>query len=118
MFYLLFTLIALYTLCTLAFAITSFGERCVRAGVLGSILFLIMLGLLGLYGKAEATGLLSGTAAQVSQGISALAASRSIVARRLLYWFHLLFYGKRFAWKRIPLKEEVAMPTETASWKR
>ena len=72
MFYVLFTLIALYTLCTLAFAITSFGERCARAGVLGSILFLIMLGLLGLYGEAEATGLLSGTAAQVSQGIMAL----------------------------------------------
>ena len=50
--------------------------------------------------------------------ISSLAASRSIVARRLLYWFHLLFYGKRFGWKRMPLKEEVAMPTETATWKR
>ena len=81
MFYVLFTLIALYTLCTLAFAITSFGERCARAGVLGSILFLIMLGLLGLYGKAEASGLLSGTAAQVSQGIIALILLLSIVAR-------------------------------------
>ena len=72
MFYFLFTLIALYTLAALAFAITSFGERCARAGVLGSIMFLIMLGVLGLYGKAEATGLLSGTAAQLSQGILAL----------------------------------------------
>lgn len=45
MFYALFSLLAVYALITLAFAITSFGEKCVRAGVLGSIMFLIMLGL-------------------------------------------------------------------------
>ena len=60
MFYFLFTLLAVYTVITLAFAITSFGERCMRAAVLGSVMFLIMLGLLGLYGRAETAGLLSG----------------------------------------------------------
>lgn len=72
MFYFLFSLLAVYTMFGLAFAITSFRERCLRAGVLGSTTFLIMLGLLGLYGRAQTNGLLSGTTAQVLQGIMAL----------------------------------------------
>ena len=72
MFYFLFSLLAVYTMFGLAFAITSFRERCLRAGVLGSTTFLFMLGLLGLYGRAQTSGLLSGTTAEVLQGIMAL----------------------------------------------
>lgn len=50
--------------------------------------------------------------------VSFMAASRSVVARRLLYWLHVIFYGKRYHWRRIPLTEEVEMPPETSGWKR
>jgi reductive dehalogenase len=50
--------------------------------------------------------------------VSFFAAGRSVVARRVLYWLHLIFYGRKLEWKKISLKEEVEMPTETASWKK
>jgi len=50
--------------------------------------------------------------------ISFFAATQSVVARRLLYWISVIFYGKRIPWKRIPLSGGVAMPPETASWVR
>jgi reductive dehalogenase len=48
--------------------------------------------------------------------ISFFAATRSVVARRVLYWISVLFYGKNLPWKRRPLPGQVALPPETASW--
>ncbi len=50
--------------------------------------------------------------------ISFFAASRSAVARRMLFWMALLFYGKKVRWHRIPHQEQIAMPPETQSWPR
>lgn len=50
--------------------------------------------------------------------VSFLAASRSVMARRVLYWIGVMFYGTRVRWKRIPHREEAEMPPETASWNR
>jgi reductive dehalogenase len=48
--------------------------------------------------------------------VSFFAATRSVVARRVLYWISVLFYGKNLPWKRRPLPGRVALPPETASW--
>ena len=48
--------------------------------------------------------------------VSFFAASRSVVARRVLYWIAVIFYGKKIPWKRVPLTKEVEMPSETSSW--
>jgi reductive dehalogenase len=50
--------------------------------------------------------------------VSFLAASRSVMARRVLYWIAVMFYGKRIRWQRIPHREEAEMPPETTSWSR
>ena len=50
--------------------------------------------------------------------VSFLAASRSVVARRVLYWITLIFFGKRIHWKRTPLPEKIEMPPETKTWGR
>ncbi len=50
--------------------------------------------------------------------VSFWAASRSLLARRVLHWLHVIFYGTKLPWRRIPLQEEVEMPPETQSWKR
>ena len=50
--------------------------------------------------------------------VSFFAATRSVIARRFLYWISVIFYGKKIRWKRIPLPVEVAIPPETASWSR
>jgi reductive dehalogenase len=47
---------------------------------------------------------------------SFFAAARSVVARRVLYWISVIFYGKQIRWKRISLPAKAAMPPETASW--
>lgn len=49
---------------------------------------------------------------------SFFAVSRSVVARRILYWISLIFYGKRVSWKKLPLPGDAAMPVETGSWKK
>jgi reductive dehalogenase len=48
--------------------------------------------------------------------VSFFAASRSSVARRLLYWVAIIFYGSKVRWKKIPHGGEGEMPPETASW--
>jgi hypothetical protein len=48
--------------------------------------------------------------------ISFFAATRSVFARRVLYWISVIFYGKQIRWKRISLPAKAAMPPETASW--
>ena len=48
--------------------------------------------------------------------VSFFAATRSVVARRILYWISIICYGKRIRWKRIPLAAAVSLPPETASW--
>jgi reductive dehalogenase len=50
--------------------------------------------------------------------VSSFLAARSVVARRVLYWISLIFYGKRIRWKMIPHREEAEMPPETVSWAR
>ncbi len=50
--------------------------------------------------------------------ISFFSATRSVIGRRILYWIHVLFYGKRIQWERIPHQEEAEMPPETQSWGR
>jgi reductive dehalogenase len=50
--------------------------------------------------------------------VSFFAARRSRLARRVLYWITVIFYGKRTLVKRIPLKEEAEMPPETQTWGR
>jgi len=50
--------------------------------------------------------------------VSSFLATRSVVARRVLYWISLIFYGKRIQWKMIPHREEAEMPPETVSWAR
>jgi reductive dehalogenase len=48
--------------------------------------------------------------------VSFFAASRSVVARRVLYWITLIFFGKRIHWERAPLPEKIEMPPETKTW--
>ena len=48
--------------------------------------------------------------------VSFFGATRSVLARRVLYWISEIFYGKRIRWKRIPLPGEISIPPETASW--
>ncbi|MEE9613280.1 MAG: hypothetical protein V3W19_18625, partial [Desulfatiglandales bacterium] len=48
--------------------------------------------------------------------ISFFTATRSVVARRMLYWISLIFYGKKIYWKKVSLSEDVEMPSETRSW--
>jgi reductive dehalogenase len=47
--------------------------------------------------------------------VSFFAASRSLVARRVLYWITLIFYGKMTRWKRAPLPERIDLPPEIQS---
>jgi len=46
------------------------------------------------------------------------AAARSVVARRVLYWVTVLFYGRRVRWKMVPHRGETELPSETDSWSR
>ena len=48
--------------------------------------------------------------------VSMFGAARSVVARRVLYWISLIFYGKLHHWKRLPLLDEIEMPPETQNW--
>lgn len=48
--------------------------------------------------------------------ISFFVATRSKLARRVLYYMSLLFYGKRIRVERVPHKGEVEMPPETKAW--
>ena len=48
--------------------------------------------------------------------VSMYGAARSIVARRVLYWISLIFYGKLYRWKRLPLPDDIEMPSETQNW--
>ncbi len=48
--------------------------------------------------------------------VSMYGAARSILARRVLYWISLIFYGKLYRWKRQPLPDQIEMPPETQSW--
>ncbi len=50
--------------------------------------------------------------------VSFIAASRSRLARRVLYYMAIIFYGKRIRVKRVPHEGEVEMPPETKSWGR
>ena len=44
--------------------------------------------------------------------VSFFAASRSVPARRILYWITVIFYGKTIRWKKSPLPEKVELPPE------
>jgi len=48
--------------------------------------------------------------------ISFFAASRSWIARYVLYWISVIFFGKRLRWKRMPLPDGLEMPRETTDW--
>ena len=48
--------------------------------------------------------------------ISFFVATRSKLARRVLYYMSILFYGKRIRVERVPHKGEVEMPPETKAW--
>lgn len=48
--------------------------------------------------------------------VSFFAASRSALARRILYYMAIIFYGKTIPVKRIPHEGEVEMPSETKAW--
>jgi epoxyqueuosine reductase QueG len=50
--------------------------------------------------------------------VSFFAAARSVVARRVLYWMAVIFYGEKTKWKFIPRKGELKLPPETESWAR
>ncbi len=44
--------------------------------------------------------------------VAFLSAVRSVVARRMLYWITVIFYGKRKRWKKLPLPEKLELPPE------
>ncbi len=44
--------------------------------------------------------------------VAFFAASRSIIARRSLYWITVIFYGKKIRWKQLPLPEKMELPPE------
>ena len=48
--------------------------------------------------------------------ISMYAAARSLVARRVLYYISVIFYGKKIRWKLIPLPDDIELPPETQNW--
>ncbi len=48
--------------------------------------------------------------------VSFFAAPRSLLARRMLYWIAVLFYGRKVRWKRVPHRDEIEMPPETLAW--
>ena len=48
--------------------------------------------------------------------VSMFGAARSVVARRVLYWISLIFYGKLHRWKRLPLLDDIELPPETQNW--
>jgi reductive dehalogenase len=48
--------------------------------------------------------------------INFFAASRSALARRVLYYMAIIFYGKRIKVERVPHEGEVEMPPETKTW--
>ena len=48
--------------------------------------------------------------------VSFFAASRSALARRVLYYMAIIFYGKWIRFKRIAQEGEVELPPETQSW--
>ena len=60
MFYFNFVLLSVFTLFSLWFSVSSFGEKEVRAGVLGLLLSCLMIAALGFYGWAYARDLISG----------------------------------------------------------
>lgn len=43
---------------------------------------------------------------------SFFAATRSVVARRVLYWITVIFYGRKIYWKKTPLPERIELPPE------
>jgi reductive dehalogenase len=67
MFFFLFILAGIYWLFLLWFAISSFHEKCARAGGLGLVAALFMAGALGFYAWAYQSGYLSSFAAQAIQ---------------------------------------------------
>lgn len=48
--------------------------------------------------------------------ISMYAAARSLVARRVLYYISVIFYGNKIRWKMMPLPDDIEMPPETQTW--
>lgn len=45
--------------------------------------------------------------------VSMYGAARSLVARRVLYYISVIFYGKKIHWKKMPLPDDIEMPPET-----
>ncbi|MDH4267618.1 MAG: hypothetical protein OEW45_18480, partial [Deltaproteobacteria bacterium] len=64
MFYFIFPLISFYTVFSLWFAVASFKEKCIRAGILGMITFLVLAGALSALTWAKGAGHLSKVIAQ------------------------------------------------------
>ena len=48
--------------------------------------------------------------------LSFFAVTRSVVARRVLYWMAIIFYGKRIKWKRTPIPENIELLPEAKTW--
>lgn len=48
--------------------------------------------------------------------VSFFAVTRSLVARKVLYWLAVVFYGKKIQWKRTPISEEIELPQEAKTW--
>ncbi|TET86476.1 MAG: 4Fe-4S dicluster domain-containing protein [Desulfobacteraceae bacterium] len=44
--------------------------------------------------------------------VSFFAATRSVVARRILYWITVIFYGRKIYWEKTPLPERIELPPE------
>lgn len=67
MFYIVFVLVAVYTIFTFWFAITAFTEKIPRAGISGLIVAIAMAAALAIYAWAQGAGYLSNPVAQVIQ---------------------------------------------------
>ncbi len=80
MFHFLFVLIAVYAIFTFLFAVTSFKERALRAGIFGLTLSLMQVAALVVYAWAWRAGLLAGDLAQAVQiGICVILVAGTLV---------------------------------------
>jgi reductive dehalogenase len=48
--------------------------------------------------------------------LSFFVVTRSVVARRLLYYMAVIFYGKRISWKRTAIPDNIDLPQEAKGW--
>ena len=48
--------------------------------------------------------------------IAFFAVSRSLIARRAMYWITVIFYGKKIRWTKLPLPANIELPPEVKAW--